>query len=248
MYRNMRIVSGLMAALAGVLVLSACASLPAANSADAETPHTISVTGSGAAYGSPDIANAQIGIESRGADVAQLVTEANTKMAAIIAAVKALGVEDKDIQTSNFSITAQQEYDPDGRPTGKFTYVVSNNVNVAVRDLTKVGDALGKAVEAGANSIYGVTFSVSEPAKLEAEARDKAMADAKARANQLAQAAGVTLGDPMTISEYSNGPIPYAADVRAVAGLGVDGSVAPVPVSGGQIQVNLQVSVVYLIR
>jgi uncharacterized protein YggE len=246
MKHNTRYASALAVALICLVALSACATLPAATGT--ETPHTISVTGAGLAYGAPDIANAQIGFESRSADPAQAVADANTKMAAILAAVKALGVEDKDIQTANFSVFAQQDYDAEGRPTGRFTYVVSNSVNVTVRDLTKVGEVLGQSVEAGANNIYGVSFSVSEPSQLEAEARAEAMADAKARAEQLAQAAGVTLGEPMTISEYSSGPIPYALDVGAVAEFGRDVSAAPVPVSTGQIQVSLQVSVVYVIR
>ena len=85
---------------------------------------------------------------------------------------------------------------------------------------------------------------MSDQSKLEAEARDKAMADAKARAEQLAKSAGVTLGNLMTIGEFTSGPIPYAADLRA-AGMG--GGEA-VPVSTGQIQVSLQVSVTYEIK
>jgi uncharacterized protein YggE len=116
-----------------------------------------------------------------------------------------------------------------------------------VRDLSKVGDALGKAVAAGANSINGVSFTVSDQTALEAEARDKAMADAKARAEQLAKAAGVTLDKPMQISESFNNPIPYAVNVRAADSAGVAAQ-NPVPVQAGQIQVNLQVSVTYIIK
>ena len=123
--------------------------------------------------------------------------------------------------------------------------MVNNTLNVTVRDLKMVGDVLGKAVGAGANSINGVIFSVSDTAALEAEARDKAMADAKARAEQLARAAGVTLDQPMSINEYTAGPIPY--EVKAAPALGVGGG-ETVPVSTGQIQVNLQVTVTYIIK
>ena len=234
----------LLAALIGLLTLSACAT-PAAGGGAVEQPHTISVTGSGVAYGKPDIAIAQIGVQTRDENPGRAVSENTEKMNAVIAALKELGVEEKDIQTSNFSVYAQQNYDTNGAPTD-YTYVADNTVSVTIRNLSKVGDALGRAVAAGANSIYGVSFTVSDQSALEAEARDKAMADAKARAEQLAAAAGVTLDQPMNISEYSYGPAPMAADVRSF-GVG-GGGAGPVPVSTGQIQVNLQVSVTYIIK
>jgi hypothetical protein len=234
----------LLAALAGLLTLSACAAPTVGNSQ--EQPHTISVSGTGTAYGKPDLATVQIGVQSRNTDPAQAVADANAKIAAIMDALKGLGIEDKDIQTTNFSVSAQQDYDPEtGRPQNTFTYVVDNTLSVAVRDLSKVGEALGQAVEAGANSIYGVSFSVSDMTALEAEARGQAMADAKARAEQLAQAAGVTLAAPMSINEFTSGPIPYAVDVKAEAAVG---GAAPVPISTGQVQVTLQVNVTYTIK
>ena len=234
-------------ALLGAVALSACAAPVVGSANTAEQPHTISVTGNGVAYGAPDIAVVMIGVEVRDADPAQAVDKANEKMAAIMSAVKSLGIEDKDLQTTNFSVYAQEDFEPEtGRPTGTRTYVVNNTLNVTVRDLSKVGDVLGKAVGAGANAIHGVNFSVSDTAKLEAEAREKAMADAKARAEQLARAAGVTLDQPMNINEYTSGPIPFAAEVKAVEAAGFGGG--PVPVSTGQIQVNLQVNVTYIIK
>lgn len=250
MNRTVKLVSVLAVGLVGLLTLSACAAPAVAQGGgnNPEQPHTISVTGYGVAYGKPDIATAQIGVQSRNADPAQAVDDATAKMNAIIAALKGLGIDEKDIQTTNFSVSAQPDYDPDtGKPKDTFTYVVDNTVSVTVRDLSKVGEVLGKAVGAGANSIYGVNFAVSDQAALEAEARDKAMADAKARAEQLAKAAGVTLDTPMSIGEYSSGPIPYTADYKAAPAVGVGGG-APVPVSTGQIQVNLQVSVTYIIK
>ncbi len=226
--------------------LVAFGSLTACVSAAPETPHTISVNGTGAAHGTPDVATAQIGVQSRDVDPAKAVDENNRKMAAILAALTGLGVEEKDVQTTNFSVSYQQDYDPlTGQPKETYTYIVDNTVSVIIRDLTKVGAVLGKTVDAGANSIYGVTFSVSDTAKLEAEARDRAMADAKARAEQLAQAAGVKLGEPMSINEYSSGPVYASADVAMGKG---GGGAAPVPVSTGEIQVTLNVSITYIIR
>lgn len=227
------------------MALSACTTPVTVSTAP--QPNTIAVTGNGIVYGQPDMAMVFIGAETRNVDPAKAVDDNTAKMNAIMAALKELGIEEKDMQTSNFSVNAQQDYDENGQPKGTFTYVVNNSLTVTIRDLTKVGQALGKAVGAGANSINGVSFSVNDPAALEAQARDKAMADAKARAEQLAKAAGVTLGAVSSVSEFTSGPIPFeakgfAADAAQAGGGG------PVPVSSGQIQVNLQVNVTYLIK
>jgi len=87
----------------------------------AEQPHTISVSGNGISYGKPDIAIAQVGVETRGPDPLRWLVLNTTKMNAVIAALKKLGIEDKDIQTSNFSVYAQQNYDAAGKPTD-YTY------------------------------------------------------------------------------------------------------------------------------
>jgi hypothetical protein len=249
---KLKLVSGFLAAVLGLTALTGCgAALPAAGTAAGatDTPHTIVVSGSGTAYGQPDIATIQIGVQTRHTDAGESVSQNTDKMNGITAALKAMGIEDKDIQTTNFSVYGQQDYDPQtGLPTGTTTYVVDNTVSVTVRDLSTIGAVLGQATDAGANNIYGISFGVSDSAALEAEARAKAMADAKARAEQLAAAAGVSLGEPMTISEYSySAPIPYALDrvaVESAAGLGG----ASVPVSSGQLQVTLQVNVTYVIR
>lgn len=234
----------LLAGALGVsLLAAACApvAVPAAGAADSR--NTIVVTGSGNAYGAPDVAAIQIGVQTRSTDPKAAVDENTRQANAILEALKALGVDAKDLQTSNFSVAAQPDYDTAGQPKGTYTYVVDNTLTVTVRDLAKLGDVLSGAVAAGANNIYGISFSVSDPAKLEAEARDKAMADAKARAEALAKAAGVTLGGPITISEViSAPPVPGPVFKTDAA------SLAAVPVQAGQMQVNLQVNVTYEIK
>jgi uncharacterized protein YggE len=246
MHRSIKSISIFLSALLGLALLSGCAAPAAsAQSATNPTPHTISVTGSGQAYGMPDTAVAQIGVQSRNSDPAAALDDANAKMTAIMAALKELGVADKDVQTSNFSVYAQQDIDAQtGQAKGTITYVVDNTVSITMHDLTKVGQVLGNVVAAGANNIYGVSYTVADQSKLESEARDKAMADAKARAEQLAKTAGVTLDQPMTISEYTNEPQPLLrADLAQGAAVAKS-----VPVSSGQIQVNIQVNITYLIK
>lgn len=249
MNRQLKLVSGFLAAVVGLSALTGCgAALPAAGTAaDATTAHTIVVSGSGTAYGQPDIATIQIGVQTRNLDAGLSVSENTDKMNTITAALKAMGIADKDIQTTNFSVYGQQDYDPQtGQPTGTTTYFVDNTVSITVRDLTTLGAVLGQATAAGANSVYGISFGVSDSAALEAEARAKAMADAKARAEQLAAAAGVSVGEPMNISEYAySNPVPYAVE-RVAFDSAASG--AAVPVSSGQLQVTLQVNVTYVIK
>jgi uncharacterized protein len=228
-------------AIVGLLTLSACGT-PIGSP---PTPRTISVSGDATAYGKPDTAVAQVGVQTRNADAGAAVDENTNTMNAIMAALTGLGVAEEDIQTSNFSVYANQNYDTNGQPTD-VVYIADNTVTVTVRDLTKLGDVLGQTVAAGANNIYGVSFTVSDQSALEADARAKAMADAKARADQLAQAAGVTLGAPVTITELSGGVIPYPHDVRA-EDMAASGGAA-VPVSGGQVSVQLHVTVTYAIQ
>ncbi|MBP7694400.1 MAG: SIMPL domain-containing protein [Anaerolineales bacterium] len=237
--------SALLAGAFGLsLLTAACAPISAPAAAlPAESRNTIVVTGTGNAYGAPDVGSIQIGVQTRNTDPKAAVDENSRQAQAILTALQALGIDAQDLQTSNFSVSAQQDYDPvTGQPQGTFTYVVDNTLTVTVRDLAKLGDVLSGAVGAGANTIYGISFSVSDAAQLEAEARNKAMADARVRAEALAKAAGVTLGAPITISEYVNSPVPGPVFRAEAANL------ASVPVQTGQMQVSLQVNVTYEIK
>ncbi|HMT22557.1 MAG TPA: SIMPL domain-containing protein, partial [Promineifilum sp.] len=109
-------------------------------------------------------------------------------------------------QTTNYSLYAEQIYGDRG-PEGIAGYRISNQVNVKIRDIALVGDVLAAVTEAGANAIYGVNFSVADPAALEAEARAAAMDDARKRAESLAELGGVALGDIQVISEVVGTPV-----------------------------------------
>ena len=135
------------------MLLSACAGVAAAQSSTptvqsengdhASTPlRTISVSGSGVATLTPDIAYVNIGVRTESEDAAQAVSKNNTLSQKVSDTIKGLGIDEKDIQTTNFSIHPQQEYDPNGKPTGKINYVVNNTVHVTVRDLDMIGDLL----------------------------------------------------------------------------------------------------------
>lgn len=205
----------------------------------------ITVVGTGKAAGTPDVAHVSVGIETSAATVQQAVDDNRGKMSALLDTLKELGVADKDIQTSNYSVYMQQAPvtpETSVADSGALTYHVNNQVEVTVRDVSKLGDLLDKAVAAGANNIYGVNFSVDDTSKLEADARAKAIADARSRAASLAQLAGVQLGDVVSISEVigSNGPV-YAS---MAAGMGGGGA----PIQPGELNVNMSVQVTFAIK
>jgi len=204
--------------------------------------HTLSVTGNGTSRVPPDLAVASIGVRVQDQDAGAAVGENSTKSNAVISAIKTLGIEDKDIQTTNFSIVAQEQFDREGNPTGEVIYITDNTVTVTVRDLSRLGDVLDQAVQAGANSIFGVYYSVEDQSAALAEAREKALADAKARADQLAEGSGVILGRVLSVSESTYGSPVFSSFERQAADL------SGVPVSGGNLNVEIQVYVTYEIK
>ena len=228
----------------GVGAAYAQTSAPAAQTAqDNQNPRTLTVSGTGKVYTTPDIAYITIGVHTEGKEAATAVSENNQQANEVMDALKSMGVDAKDIQTTNFSIYPRQEYDTDGKPTGEITYAVDNSVFVTIRDLTMVGDVLDEAVKAGANQISGIQFDVANRTAAQSEARKAAVADARAKAEELAAASGVKLGAVQTISEYtSGGPAPMY-DMRAMAA-----SESAVPIEAGQMALTIEVNIVYLIQ
>jgi len=227
------------------LVLSACSSAQAAPLAQSDTasnPRTLAVSGSGQIYLTPDMATISIGVQTEGKQAASVVRENTAQVKDVMAALKDFAIADKDIRTTNFSISPQQNWGPNGERLA-VRYVVSNTVMVTVRDLEQIGALLDAVVQAGSNQINGISFDVSDNTSALAEARLSAVKDARAQADQLASAAGVTLGNVLSITtSTSGGPSPYlrAANVESFA--------ADVPISGGQVAVTVQVQMVYEIH
>ncbi|MBI4770356.1 MAG: SIMPL domain-containing protein [Chloroflexi bacterium] len=248
MNRKLRTTSMLCLLALAAAALSAC-SLTVSTGPEGQPQRSISVTGDGYADVQPDIATAQIGVQTRDRDAGAAV-EANNELAgAVIAAIKALGVAQTDILTANFSVYAQSQpgpvLSPEPGAAEQVTYVVDNSVIVTLRDLSRVGPVLDAAIGAGANSIQGVTFGVEDQSAGLKEARDRAMADARARAEQIAKATGVKLGKVTALNESRfGGPAPQVMALREGVGGGAVQS-APAPVSPGAFRVQLQVNVTY---
>lgn len=211
---------------------------------------TITVVGTGRAPGAPDVARVNVGVETRAASVQQAVADNKDRMSQLLDALKAFGIAEKDIQTSNYGVYAERQPVSGadiGRNDGPVTYQVNNQVFLTVRDVAKLGNVLEKAVAAGATNIYGVNFSVADTSKLEADARAKAIADARSRAESLAKLSGVAVGDVLGVSEVigGSGPIYEGARMSAASGLGGGGGA---PIQPGEMEVNISVQVTFAIK
>ncbi|MEJ2487904.1 MAG: SIMPL domain-containing protein [Anaerolineales bacterium] len=222
--------------------LAACG--PAAASSGAAEPRTVSVNGTGTIIVSPDMATVQVGVVTEGDD-ADKASAANTaEVQKIKEALLGLGIDESDLKTTNFSVYPMQQYDDQGQVT-KVTYRVENTMEAKVYDLDSLGSVLDAAIQAGANSIYGVQFDLSDRESANAQAIDAAMQNAMARAEVLAQAAGAELGEIQSVSTYlSGGGTPMYAQAAA----GESPMRADVPVNPGEMQIQVDVTVVYAIN
>jgi hypothetical protein len=204
-------------------------------------PRTVSVSGIGTASAPPDVVEIRLGVETVNPDAGLAIRENTQRMTAVMDVLKEMGVEEKDIQTVKYSMWIEEVRDRQGQPTGETRYHVVNHIRVRLRDLDKTGELLQKALEAGANNVGGITFSVADPVALQREARDQAIADARAKAEQLATGLGAQLGPVRQVSEFGAivRPQPKAVMERALA------AEAPVPVAAGEFSVTVQIQVVF---
>ena len=239
--------------LLGVLaigVLSGCSGAASVASADSSTPttqsgvRTLMVTGIGKITTIPDVAYITIGVHTEGKVVAEAL-QSNTAQAVKVAeALKGLGVDTKDIQTTSFNIYPQQTYNQQGQLEGT-QYIVDNSVYVTVHDLSKVGDILSAVVSSGANNINGIQYDIADKDKALTEARNLAVQNALLQATDLAKAAGVNLGPVETINAINNIPVPIYEAKGSVAMASAN---ANVPVSAGQLTITVQVTATYEIK
>lgn len=204
---------------------------------------TITISGHGKVTAIPDIATIEVGLMTERSDVASAQKENTEKMNRLIKSLKALGVEDKDIQTSYYNIYPQYDW-PNGKQVLR-GYQVNQGVSIKIRNLDKIGDILAAAGEGGANQVSGLSFNIDEPEKLRQEARIKALENAKEKAEALAEVAGIKLGKIVSFSEYSETPpVPY----RAIEGLGMGGEGAMPEIEKGTLDIVVNVTVSYEIK
>lgn len=238
--------AGALAGLALAVALGPAFTPPQARAVDPATvpEHTISVSGIGRVTTVPDVADVRVGVMITRVKVRDAQAAAATAMQAVIAALRKTGVADKDIQTTSLSLQPVYDYSSNGTPPRLTGYQIVNAVTATVRNLDTISDVVDGALAAGATTLDGITFRVDDPAAAEAQARDAAMKDARAKADALAKAAGVSITGVASISEQSGSvpvPVPYLA-----GGAALD-KAASTPISVGTNEVDVAVSVVYLI-
>ena len=217
------------------------AALLAAPALAQTVPPAISVTGEANISVPPDQAQIEGGV-STDAKTAREASEANNAaMGKVLLALKGAGIDEKDYQTSRLQL--QPQYAPNrSGPSPVVGYRASNRVTVKVRDVIKVASMIDVLVGAGANDIGGINFVVTQASKLLDEVREQAIADARRKAQIYAKAAGVTLGEPIAISE-EGAPTPVFRS-KQVAG----GMAASAPVAQGEETLSVVVSVSWAIK
>lgn len=203
---------------------------------------TVSVSGHGQVNVAPDTASVTIGVDIIKPTLSEAQSEAATQASSVIEALGAAGIASEDIQTSFFSVNILRDYSENADPTLITGFEVINQLQVTVRDTETLGDLLDAVVNAGANSIYGVTFYVDDQTAAASEARGMAVEDARRKAEELATAAGMTLGPVVAISE---GTVPIVSPMYARGGGGMAMDAAATPVETGSTTVAVDVQVTY---
>lgn len=198
----------------------------------------IGVSGVGRVSVAPDVAVAMLGVEITAPTLAEATKQSNDRMTAVLAAVKAQGVDAKDIQTSNYNVYPITNQPKEGETPAITGYRVSNLVTIKVRTIANIGQVLDAALAAGANSINNIYFTVNDPTSAQDQARALAVKDAMAKAKTLADAAGVKVGRLFSLSDLSGGVQPvfkgdFGSLPAAAGGAG--------PVETGQTEITATV-------
>ncbi len=231
--------------IAPMLALLASAVAAQAPDARADEPdkRTISLSATGAVKTTPDKVDITTGVTSEGQTARDALDKNTDAMTKVVAGLKEAGIEAKDIQTTNFSVSPVYEQRKEGQAAFITGYRVSNQVHITVRDTAKLGDILDKVVSLGANDIGSIAFGVSEPEDLKDEARKEAMRKAIADAKLYAQAAGVELGPVLSITEEDGGYVPRYAEAAAPMAMAKD-----VPIEAGTATVQVKIRVTWELR
>ena len=228
----MRLLSTLLICTTLALPLSATAFSAAAATG------TISVTGTATVNVVPDLATLSLGVTTSGDTAAAAMAANSAAVTAVIARLKAAGIADRDMQTSNLSLNPNWVPDALGTTSVIKGYVASNILTVQIKAMDRTGAVLDAAISDGANTLNGLTFGLQDPRPKEDAARKAAVADALARGKLLAEAAGATLGPILSINEvegYQPGPQPMFKSAEAMA----------VPVAAGEVGVSASVTITW---
>lgn len=222
-----------------IAFLAAMLAVTAAGMAHAEE-RRITVDAAGVVQSEPDMATLTLGVTNEDAQASDAMQATSDAVAQILKRLEDMGVEARDVQTRDLSLSPvwSGRNNANGDNPEITGFVASNRVLVRVRDLTQLGTIMDAVIQDGANDFGGLSFGIQDPAPLQAQARARAVAEATAKAEQLAQAANLTLGPVQQISEQVGGIHPVAQQMRAV-NISEAGSV---PVAGGELSISVSVT------
>lgn len=204
---------------------------------------TITVTGDGEVTQKPDLATLSIGVRHEAQTAAEALDRMSAAMTPVMERLVAAGIAATDVQTGSLSLEPLYDYSYSSGPPKFLGFAAATSVTVTIRDLGLVGGVLDAVVEDGANTLGGIAFGLADPSAALNGARQEAVEDARARAELYAAAAGVTLGELITLTEsggYAPQPVMYDARMEMASG-------APVPIAAGEVGVTAQVTLVYRI-
>lgn len=205
-----------LAALASLA--AACAlTIQPASAGDHKLQRSVTVQASASVNAAPDMARIRGGVHTKAETAAEALKANTQKMANVVDGLKALGIEARDIQTSNFNVNPQYTHSRDGRPPQITGYQVTNEVAILMRDLKSLGSVLDKVISLGANQINGLSFEVSNAEELADTARREAIANARRRAQLFATAADAEVGEVLEIREGGSPSVGRAPIMEASA-------------------------------
>ena len=229
---------GLVASLA--IVLSVSPVLAQSRLLEVNNPRTIEVGGEASVNATPDFARITLGVTTVGKDAREALAANAKSVSALIAAIKGEGVAAADIQTSSLSISPQFSNAAQNSPAARSIvgYSVTDMVTVTARDISRLGPLIDKAVEAGANAMYGIAYGENNPSALLDKARPLAVADAKRKAEIYAEAGGAKIGRLMSLTEQPVGqPVQFATRAYAQSA-----GAAPTPIEAGEDRLTVAIT------
>lgn len=233
------LVSGILIFLAGQLLFN-FKNLPE------NYPREITVSGQGRTFAKPDIAKVSAGVKTEGMKIQDIVKENTEKMNSILAEIKSLGVEEKDIQTSQYNLSPRYDWTDKGERIFR-GYTLTNEISLKIRNFEKIGEILDKASEKGANLIGDLQFAIDEPERTREIARKEAIEKAKEKAKQIASQSGLKLGKLLNVYE-SYYPIQTPKYKEASVALGGGEFAAAPEIQPGQEEVQVDITLVYRVR
>lgn len=224
------------------------------NSYKKDYRNTITVSADDKVIAKPDIASISLSVVSKGKTVTEVTTDGNKKMSDVVAALKAMQIDEKDIQTTGYYLNPEQDYSIDRAPNQVPTitgYTLSQTATVKVRKIDSVGDVVQKATSLGANEVGSINLTIDDQDKLQDQAREKAFTKAKAKAATLARQAGVSLGEIIGFTDDSAMPYPEMYSSYKAMPMSAMGDATAVPAPSfetGSEEVHASVSITFEIN